>query len=263
MSTTHKFLSNAHYRIYLPLIKSTRWTHSIPTTIISDVSVTQYQTQSKGERTRDAIRAAADQCFRESGFETTAAEIARRAGVVEGTVFLHYRNKLGLLTAVTRDFYDLLQTEAEATRALPGDAVERFRRLVDGWASRMETDWDLISVFVQRAQIAPDSEVADVVRTLGRRYTRLFVGVIDELKSAGLLNPDIPSSLLRDIVFGTLEHTARGQQTAGKPIRTRMVAQQIIDLLLAGATSPATTDDRLSVIEAKIDEVLVRVTPAQ
>lgn len=252
-------MSTTHHHNHVPLRKSTHWTHGARTAILFNVSVTQYQAQSKGERTRDAIRAAADRCFRESGFETTGAEIARRAGVVEGTVFLHYRNKLGLLTAVTRDFYDLLQTEAEAVRALPGETVERFRRLVDGWASRMETDWDLISVFVQRAQIAPDSEVADTVRTLGRRYTRLFVGVINDLKAAGLLNPDVPSSLLRDMIFGTLEHTARGQRSAGKPIRTRGVAQQLIDLLLAGATPPAAPDDRLAVIEAKLDEVLARV----
>jgi AcrR family transcriptional regulator len=43
------------------------------------------------ERTRQAIREAADACFREFGYEAAkSTEIARRAGVAEGTVYLHY-----------------------------------------------------------------------------------------------------------------------------------------------------------------------------
>ncbi|KAA0020096.1 TetR/AcrR family transcriptional regulator [Antrihabitans cavernicola] len=225
------------------------------------MSSTQFDIRSKGDRTRDAIRAAADECFREFGFDATGAEIARRAGVVEGTVFLHYRNKVGLLAAVTRDFYDLLQVEADAALAVPAEPVEKFRRLVDGWALRMETDWDLIAVFVQRAQIAPDSEIADVVRECSRRYTRLYVSAIDELKAARLVAPEMPSALIRDVIFGSLEHTARGRIAAGKPVRTRAVAAQVIDLLLAGAAPPAERDDRFAAIEAKLDEVLAKVTP--
>ncbi|GAB2443686.1 TetR/AcrR family transcriptional regulator [Nocardia tengchongensis] len=220
------------------------------------MSETQLDAQTKGERTRDAIRAAADACFREFGFAATSAEIARRAGVVEGTVFLHYRNKMGLLTAVTKDFYDLLQAEAEDTLAVAGDPITRLRRLVDGWAARIESDWDLISVFVQRSQVEPDSELARTMTTLNRRYTRLFTQLIDQLKEVGSLAADTPTPLVRDILFGTLEHTARGEVVAGKEIRVRTVAQQTVDLLVRPDV-PA-PDDRLARIEEKLDRILDR-----
>ncbi|MFD4459270.1 TetR/AcrR family transcriptional regulator [Nocardia sp. NPDC058480] len=222
------------------------------------MSTTHIETQTKGDRTRDAIRAAADECFRQFGFDATGAEIARRAGVVEGTVFLHYRNKLGLLTAVMSDFYDLLQTEAERSLARPGTTVERFRVLVDGWASRIETDWDLISVFVHRAQDTPDSELAATMHARSRAYTRLFLALIKDLQAEARLPATTPATLLRDMVFGTLEHTARGQIAAGKPLQVRRTGQQTVDLLL---TPHETTldDDRLTAMDAKLDRLLSRV----
>ncbi|MEB3031845.1 TetR/AcrR family transcriptional regulator [[Mycobacterium] nativiensis] len=221
------------------------------------MSTTHVEPRTRGGRTRDAIRAAADECFRQYGFDATGAEIARRAGVVEGTVFLHYRSKLGLLTAVTNDFYDLLQSEAERSLARAGSVVERFRLLVDGWASRMETDWDLINVFVQQAQNTPDSELAKTMHARSRDYTRLFVAVIEELQADGHLPADTPAALLRDMVFGTLEHTVRGHISAGRSLDVRATGQQIIDLLLLEREA-APAADRLGAIESKLDRLLSR-----
>ncbi len=214
-------------------------------------------TTSKTERTRQSILRAADECFREYGFDAArSTEIARRAGVAEGTIFLHYGSKLGLLTAVTCTFYDLLQAEAEDLLPSFGDAATRLRRLVDGWARRIETDWPLIRVFAQRSQIEPNSELSQAMTTLNRRYTRLFLGVINELRAEGALPREVPPTLIRDIIFGTLEHTARGQDITGHPLATRDAGQEMLDLLLRAPTEPGPSVGRLDTIEEKIDRVL-------
>jgi AcrR family transcriptional regulator len=212
------------------------------------------------ERTRRAILQAADACFREVGFDAAkSTEIARRAGVAEGTVFLHYGSKSGLLTAVTKDFYDLIQAEAEKEFEAPGDAATRLRRLVDGWASRLETDWSLISVFAQRSLAEPDSELSQTMLVLNRRYTRLVLAVIKELQAQGVLPSDIPPVVIRDIIFGTLEHTARGQSNTGRPLRVRGAGQQILDILLLES---AHDGECVGDIDAKLDEILRRLPPA-
>ncbi|MHC6528215.1 TetR/AcrR family transcriptional regulator [Vibrio proteolyticus] len=53
---------------------------------------------SKRAQTRERILQAAWQLFAESGYEeTTTRQIARQAGVADGTVFSHFPNKLTLL----------------------------------------------------------------------------------------------------------------------------------------------------------------------
>lgn len=210
--------------------------------------------ETRSERTRRAVLQAADACFREFGFDAAkSTEIARRAGVAEGTVFLHYGSKDGLLTAVTRDFYNVIQVEAEKELDAPGDTATRLRRLVDSWASRIESDWNLISVFAQRSQADPRSELAQAMVVLNRRYTRLFIGVIRELRAEGLLPEDLAPVLIRDIIFGTLEHTARGQSNTGKSIRVRGAGQKVLDTLLRTPPDPR---GKLDVIESKLDDIL-------
>ncbi len=201
------------------------------------------------------MRAAAAECFAESGFQAaTTAEIARRAGVAEGTVFGHYTNKLGLLTAVTREFYDDLQRRGEQiaddTGATP---AERLRRLVNDWCAVMARQWDLVQVYIHTAQAFGGTELAEVVIAANRRYTRLYTAVIDELRQAGDLSTDLSANLVRDMIFGTLEHTARGQRYAGRSVDTIETGRQILDLLLG---SGGGTGGRLAAIEAKIDILL-------
>ncbi len=76
--------------------------------------------KSRGDQTRAAVIAAATRRFRDHGFaNATAGDIARDANVAEGTVFLHYGSKRGLLLAVMRAYYAELvaDLELEADRA--------------------------------------------------------------------------------------------------------------------------------------------------
>lgn len=210
---------------------------------------------SKSERTRATVRAAAAECFAVSGFQaTTTAEIARRAGVSEGTVFVHYTNKLGLLTAVTREFYDLLQQQGEEAIAGDGTPTDRLRRLVTDWCAMMAQKWDLVQAYIHAAQTFPGTELADVVIESNRRYTRLYTRVIEEMKTSGELDAAFPPSLARDMIFGTLEHSARGQRYAGRPVNTSDVGRQIVDLLVGGGERVA--EKRLARMERKLDLLL-------
>jgi hypothetical protein len=60
--------------------------------------------------------------------------------------------------------------------------------------------------------------------------------VIRELQQEGLLSKETPAVLVREIIFGTLEHTARGQSNTGKRVRARAAGQQMLDMLLGPVT---------------------------
>lgn len=210
---------------------------------------------SKSERTRAAVRVAAAECFALSGFQaTTTAEIARRAGVSEGTVFLHYTNKLGLLTAVTREFYAVLQRRGETVVAQDRAPTDRLRELVADWCTMMAQKWDLVQAYIHAAQTFPGTELAQVVIESNRRYTRLYTGVIEAMKVSGELDAAFPTSLARDMIFGTLEHSARGQRYAGRPVDTTDVGRQLVDLLVGDR--PSAAEQRLARMETKLDLLL-------
>ena len=218
----------------------------------------------KGDRTKAALRGAAAGYFREVGFQAaTTAEIARRAGVSEGTLFLHYSNKLGLLTAVTAEFYAALQADGERVLAAGArDTSELLRALTLNWAENMSQAWGFIQVFIQVAATQPGTDLATTVIRANRAYTRLFTGLIDRLKIEGLLPASVPTALLRDMLLGCLEHTARGHQYASRAIDTTTAAKTALDLLLS-ISQPARElpAERLDAIESKLDALLERAEP--
>lgn len=82
------------------------------------------------EDKRARVVAAARALFRDHGYgSTTTAQIARAAGVSEGTVFHHFGNKQGVLAAVAAEHGRELAT-AMFAGLLPGDRPD-VRRMIE------------------------------------------------------------------------------------------------------------------------------------
>ena len=84
------------------------------------------------EEKERAILAAARAVFVKYGFERARmAEIARRAGVAEGTIYIYYKTKNDLLQAVVLQFWDGI-TEGAAKAVDPkAGTFDQLRALAD------------------------------------------------------------------------------------------------------------------------------------
>ena len=99
--------------------------------------------QPRWHRRKDArpaeIVAAALEVFVERGFAATKLdEVARRAGVTKGTVYLYFDGKEALFKALIRDtIVPALATGERLVAEHRGSAADLLRRLIRGW-------WELI-----------------------------------------------------------------------------------------------------------------------
>jgi AcrR family transcriptional regulator len=88
----------------------------------------------KAERPTELLEAALA-LFSEKGFSATRAEeVAQRAGVSKGTLYLYYTSKEELLKAVIRNY---LGNEVSAV----GETVERFEGCVSDGLRQLLADW--------------------------------------------------------------------------------------------------------------------------
>ncbi|MDT9598139.1 TetR/AcrR family transcriptional regulator [Sphingosinicella rhizophila] len=110
---------------------------------------------------RLAIVAAALDAFVESGFEATKiSDVAARAGVAKGTVYLHFADKEALFEAIVRD---ALSPVVQGIGAISTDGVASVRSLFEAFALPLMLD-------------IVESRRGDVLRLLiseGRRFPRL------------------------------------------------------------------------------------------
>lgn len=161
------------------------------------------------EAREETIVTAAHDEFIEHGFEgAKMAAIARRAGVAEGTLYLYFKNKNALLGAVVGEFYARLTSSAAQGVTELADTTERLAFLAQNHLKSCLAQWSVLELAVPvfwRMRDYSDSEFIGFNRT----YVAIFDAVIREGISRGDLRDDLPPHMIRDLFFGTLEHSVR------------------------------------------------------
>ena len=178
------------------------------------------------EAREEAILIAATTLFGESGVDgTRMAEIAKRAAVAEGTVYLYYKTKHDLLEAVVDRFWRELT--AGARQALtPNETVStQLRELATYHLTSLIDDFKIVDITSRARQWhgKPSRELPQI-----REYVRVFDDIIQRGINSGELEASTPIWQIRDVFYGTLEHSARTLV-----IRNHPIDMGVIDNLLA------------------------------
>ncbi len=158
------------------------------------------------EQRVDEILVAARDVFCDKGYEATAvAEIAARLGVVEGTIYKYFSTKRDLLLKVLEHWYEQLFGDYARDLAGVGGHRARLRLLV--WRHlRTVRDWPLLCRLMFREIRSEDDYQGTALHAMNRRYTQFLMDVIAEGQAAQEFRTDLPLSLLRDLVYGGIEH---------------------------------------------------------
>lgn len=193
---------------------------------------------------RDEILAAARAVFLEHSFDhASVAEIAARAGCVEGTIYTYFRSKRELLDAVLVAFYDRLIADVEAGFEAIDDTRARLNYLISRHL-RIAIDDPAFARLIVRESRGHRPYFGSQLHALNRRYGQFLVRTLRDGIGRGELRADLDVALACDLVFGGLEHHVwdrLGRRGRLVPART---AAAIVDLLWDGWSVPARDDLR-------------------
>ncbi len=195
------------------------------------------------------ILAAAYAIFSDKGFEKAAVnEIAKKAGIAEGTVFKYFKNKQTLLAQVIAKFYTKLIETTQARLVGITGIENQLRVMISHHIHCFFEDIGLCRLLLQEVRPV-DSYPHSDVHLLTRRYSEILLGVLDDGVLNGEIRADISTKTIRDMVFGCLEHAGwnilANQKTEFDQGR---LINEIILITLGGAstTSANTTQPALT-----------------
>jgi AcrR family transcriptional regulator len=180
------------------------------------------------------ILAAARDVFSERGYEAASmAEIAARCGVVEGALYRHYASKRELLFAVMRTFYARLIESLRAGLGGVAGARNRLRYVIWSQLRAFTEETGLCRVVI--SEIRPlDDYGQSLVRELNRELTGVALGVIDGAVRAGELRGDLPRQMVRDVIYGGIEHLAWTAVIGHRKLDVERTADALTELIFAG-----------------------------
>ena len=192
----------------------------------------QAKTKENDKRARildAAVRVFADRGF----FGATVAEIARTAGVADGTIYLYFKNKDDVLLRLFDEKMTELLGEAKAAAAQEGTASARLARLVQLHLALVEKDPALAQVLIVELRQSAQFLKADGRQKLGA-YLDVFGQIVREGQEAGELDPAISPHTVKRGLFGALDELALGWLMSGRRSSLKKTAAEVSTWLVRG-----------------------------
>jgi TetR/AcrR family fatty acid metabolism transcriptional regulator len=158
------------------------------------------------ERRVADILSAARSVFTEKGYnEALISDIAEQAGVVEGSIYRFFANKRDLLVKMVEHWYeDMLAHDEEQFSGVRG-TWNRIRFIVHHHLASIRREPALSRLVFQELRPDPDYRKTRLFQ-LNQAYTHRLVEVVKAAMAAGEFKMDISASLVRDMIYGAVEH---------------------------------------------------------
>lgn len=207
----------------------------------------------RGPRSRDRVRtllAAAREVFSELGYQrATTALIAERAGVSEATVFTYFPGKQALCIQVIQDWYDDIAGRLETELPRLPDWPSQLAWVVKEHLHTLLADGSGLCALVLGEGRTMPPELADPIRQCQKRYTAPFMQCLAQARARGEVRSDMPQSLLRDLVYGTMEHVLWESFTRQRRPALDVTARQLGELFHAAMQPPAPDAVRVAALQ--------------
>ncbi|MDF1748304.1 MAG: TetR/AcrR family transcriptional regulator [Alphaproteobacteria bacterium] len=211
------------------------------------------------KRMRD-IEKAARMVFSQHGFDAAPVnEIAAEAGISEGSIYKFYTNKRDLLHTVLRTWYLGMIDDFKAK--LEGIEGTRARIHIVIWQhlKSIKESPDLCRLFYSEVRNAPDYYSTELY-DMNREYTRVLMGILAKGMAEGDIRTDTSPALVRDVIFGGIEHHVTAYLMNRGDFDYEVVAQQLSRLVFCGiaADKPEPRQDLDRLIE-RLEQVTDRL----
>ena len=151
------------------------------------------------------ILEAATKVFARRGFyQSTVADVARRAGVAGGTIYLYFANKDDILVKL----FDQKMREVFAgfRRAVDGaeGGVAKLRQLVRYHLSAFAQDRNMAVIY--QAETRRNNRVVEVqVRKMAKMYADLVAEIIEVGQQEGVFRKNLYVGLVKQVMVGAMD----------------------------------------------------------
>ena len=183
---------------------------------------------------REAIMRAAISVFTHNGyFNSKVADIAREAGVADGTVYLYFKNKEDILHSIfDRSVEEALDAARKQIERIT-DPREKLRRIAALHLERLGADRDLAVVF--QVELRGSTKFMEEFSAAGfAAYLSLIRSTFEEGQRAGVFRSDLNANVVAKILFGALDEMATNWILSKRRYKLAPMADEVLDIFLNG-----------------------------
>lgn len=213
-------------------------------------------------RITELLRAARE-VFSEHGYQqATTVQIAERAGVSEATVFTYFAGKRELCIQVIKDWYDEISTELEREIPHLQGVHAKINFVIRHHLITLLADGSGMCALVLGEGRATGPDLADVITECKRRYIAPLMDCLAQAREDGEIRQDMPLRLIRDLIYGSMEHVLWDSITDQKRPSIDQTAEQLTALVWSAITPPNASLEALTRFRDEVRQALLQTQQA-
>lgn len=188
----------------------------------------------RGTSKRERILRAAVDVFAEHGyFNAKVAQIAKAAGVADGTIYLYFDGKEDLLVTIFREHTRSYLQTLEQQLANVNRAEERLRVAVRHHLETLGRDRPL--AVVSQVELRHSLKFLSLFsQTEVRDYLNVIRSIVEHGQEEGAFRRNVHPQLVAKSVFGILDEMVTSWILSEKDYDLAAQSEQIADLILTG-----------------------------
>ena len=190
-------------------------------------------TKGKNDKYRRILEAAVT-VFAKFGFhESTISQIAREAGVADGTIYLYFKNKDDILVHFfnfkTRQVFALFREEVD----LAVNAVDKLRNLVRRHLDEFQKD-RYMAILYQAETHRTRRQAEEQIREMSKLYLDLISEIVEQGQQEGLIRKDLYVGLVKRYIIGGVDEVINTWLHSDGQYDLASMADPLVDLFIQG-----------------------------
>ena len=180
------------------------------------------------------ILEAAVKVFSEQGFfQSTVSQIAKEAGVADGTIYLYFKNKDDILVHFfsfrTRQVFARLREEVEQA----DNTIDKLRNLVRRHLEEFQSDRNMAVVYFTETHKS-HRLVEQQIKEMSKMYLDIVAEIVEQGQEEGIIRKDLYLGLVKRFIIGAVDEVINTWLHSEGKYDLVSMADPLVELFLKG-----------------------------
>jgi len=170
---------------------------------------------------------------RQGFYQSTVAQIAREAGVADGTIYLYFKNKDDILVQFfnyrTKQVFDRFRAAVNQSDS----SYDKLRSLIRCHLTEFQRDRNMAVVY--QVETHQNSRLAEAqIREMSQMYQDLVSEIVETGQQEGSIRKDLYVGLVKRFILGAVDEVINTWLHSDKNYDLVSMADPLVDLFVRG-----------------------------
>ena len=187
----------------------------------------------KNHKYHQILEAAVKVFARQGFYQSTVAQIAKEAGVADGTIYLYFKNKDDILVQFfnyrTKQVFESFREEVDRADT----SLDKLRRLIRCHLAEFQRDRD--GAVVYQVETHQNSRLAETqIREMSQLYRDLISEIVEQGQQEGKIRRDLYVGLVKRFIIGAVDEVINTWLHADGDYDLVSMADPLFELFIKG-----------------------------